>query len=130
MSHSAGTPAAHQPSPVVDKATVAAAVTALVAVVVTVAAVLGLDLDVDQQAIAGGVGVAVTALNFVLPLVQAKRAAAQVTPVASPRDDVGHELVPLDDIDRGLAGQVGEGVLQSDPARYTSGPAVDVDRPA
>ena len=87
-----------QPEPVMDAAKAAAAVAGVVTAVGAGFVLVGwATTDQVQQwaVVAGGIVSAVGALlSVAMPLITARGARAQVTPLASPRDYQGTELVP------------------------------------
>lgn len=92
---------AARPQPVLAAGQMAGAVGGVVSALATVAVVLGMvtqtDADSVVTAVTVAVGAIVTAVNVVLPIIQAMKARDMVTPLADPRDPSGIALVPVVD---------------------------------
>jgi len=88
-----------RPEPVLAAGRTVAAITASLSALATVAVTLGVlsqtDADTLQTSLTAIVGAVLTIVNVVLPLWHAYRARALVTPLSSPQDAAGRQLVPL-----------------------------------
>lgn len=83
-----------QPEPLISSAKITATISGLLSLLVTVGIIpptLGDAISHTAEAAIVGVGLV---LATVPPLVHAWQARKKVTPVASPKDDAGNELVP------------------------------------
>jgi len=91
--------AGRRPEPVLDQAKVVATVTSVSTALLTLAAVGGLltleQIDGVVVALVSLAGAVVTVVNLVVPLVRARIARAQVTPLSSPHDADGSLLVSV-----------------------------------
>lgn len=87
----------NRPEPVLNEAKIAATVTGVLTGLLSIAVVLGFIQQVDTNALIDAVvaivGGLVTVINFLAPIVRARRARALVTPLVNPRDDSGASLV-------------------------------------
>lgn len=80
--------------PVINAGAVTSAVVTLTSAAATLAVLFGVDLTYSETAVTAVTGSVVTLINALVPLVQMMRTRALVTPIAAPRDDAGHPLVP------------------------------------
>lgn len=107
-----------RPEPVAKAGAIAGAVAGLVLALGVAARAVGwLAADVDVEAIAGRVSDVVLAAGAawatVAPFVLALLARRKVTPVADPRDHVGNELAPLEELAGVDVGQALDEVLDA-----------------
>jgi len=84
------------PTPVVDAGQVSGLISALIITVVTfVFEVVGhADTNALIQTVTAVVGAAAALVTYFTQVAQAKKAAAKVTPLAKPRDNLGRRLIP------------------------------------
>lgn len=88
----------NRPEPVLDQARIAGTVngvaTGLGGILVTVGAASADDVTATQTALVAALSALVTLVNVVVPILRARVARGQVTPLASPQTTNGVPLVP------------------------------------
>lgn len=92
-------PSPARPEPVVDQAKVAGTMTGILTGLGGVAVTLGAasveEVDTAVTVLVGAVSAVLTAVNVLVPILRARVAREQVTPVSDPRAVDGTPLVPV-----------------------------------
>lgn len=117
--------AASRPQPVVDAAKLGGLVSAAVVAVGGAIFLVLAGVSTDTIGAVGvAIGAAVTAVTslvvYVVPLVQGRKAAAKVTPLAAPRDHRGVELVPVDQLNQRIHQAIADLVVQDEPGKHAA----------
>lgn len=85
--------------PVIDAATIAGKVTGIITALGAILAILGFGTDTEYSQVAEAAGALVLAggglVGAILPIINAFKARAKVTPLVAPRDAAGFPLTPV-----------------------------------